>query len=178
MSGSDLTAGNTLTFERDDGSLYFLLVSPPPVVEAILEFADLHPGETLYDLGSADGRVIIRAAQASNIRSVGIESNRELWEHCRKRIHELGLEDRVSVKCGDLNDENLYPADVIVTYLGREDLNDTLRDRFAKHIVSGGRLVTVDCSLAGWEVTNRKQVRFSDSTYTVFLYDRRDRLSR
>ncbi|HUV07782.1 MAG TPA: class I SAM-dependent methyltransferase [Spirochaetia bacterium] len=178
MSGSDLTAGNTLTFERDDGSLYFLMVSPPPVVEAILELAGLEAGETLYDLGSADGRVIIRAAHQCDIRSVGIESNRDLWEHSRKRIQALGLEDRVTVKLGDLNDENLQSADVIVTYLGREDHNDALRDRFAKHIVSGGRLVTVDCSLAGWEATDRKDVRFSDSTYTVFLYDRRGPPSR
>ena len=170
MNSSDLTDSNTLTFERDDGSLYFLLVSPPPVVEAVLELAGLQTGETLYDLGAADGRVIIQAAQEHVVRTVGIEANRELYEFSLKRIRSLGLEDRITLIHGDFNDEDLKPADVIVFYLGWEDLSEILQARLKEHIASGGRLVTINCLLPSWNVTKQREVSFSDTAYMVNLY--------
>lgn len=62
---------------------------------------------------AADGRVIIRAAQEHAVRTVGIEANRELYEHSRNRIRTLELEDRVTLKHADFNDEDLKPANLI-----------------------------------------------------------------
>jgi SAM-dependent methyltransferase len=57
-----------------------LLVGAPylptltPQVEIALEFADLHPGQTLLELGCGDGKVLIAAAQ-QGISCVGYELN-------------------------------------------------------------------------------------------------------
>jgi cyclopropane fatty-acyl-phospholipid synthase-like methyltransferase len=39
----------------------------------MLEAAQLKPGETLYDLGSGDGRIVITAAQMFKANAVGVE---------------------------------------------------------------------------------------------------------
>jgi protein-L-isoaspartate O-methyltransferase len=169
---ADLTLGNALTFERADGSTYLLWVSPPPVVAAILDLAGLAPGDVLYDLGSADGRVIIRAAREHDVRAVGIERNPDLCEYSRRRIREAGLEDRVTVKTLDFNAEDLGPADVIVFFLGVEDLGASLAERLKERVQAGARLVTVDCPIGDLQALAKSEVRFESSQYTVYLYRR------
>jgi len=42
-------------------------------INRIIKFADLQPGETFYDLGSGDGRVLIAASSNQCLRGVGVE---------------------------------------------------------------------------------------------------------
>ncbi len=42
-------------------------------IHRIIRFADLQPGETFYDLGSGDGRVLIAASSNQCLRGVGVE---------------------------------------------------------------------------------------------------------
>ncbi|MEO8718550.1 MAG: hypothetical protein ABI423_10075 [Burkholderiales bacterium] len=46
----------------DDGSVPFI-VSPPEIVERMLRMAGVGSGDTLIDLGSGDGRIVIAAAK-------------------------------------------------------------------------------------------------------------------
>jgi precorrin-6B methylase 2 len=165
-----LNGGNTLSFERPDGSLYFLWVSPPPVIDAALELAELKPGEMLYDLGSGDGRVIIRAAQLHSVRAVGVESHQDLIVHSRRRIEELGLQDRVSIRAGDFHDQNLDPADVVMCFLDPEDLRGRLGMRLRDRLREGARVITVNYPLEELQPTRQREVGFSDSNYTIRLY--------
>src|SRR5277367_3845660 len=54
-------------------SLAPYVVSPQQIVDRMLELADLKPGETVYDLGSGDGRILITAVQRFRAKAVGIE---------------------------------------------------------------------------------------------------------
>jgi len=54
-------------------SLAPYVVSPQAIVDRMLEMADLKPGETLYDLGSGDGRILLTAVQRFRAKAVGIE---------------------------------------------------------------------------------------------------------
>src|SRR5579885_3586022 len=54
------------------------VVSPQHVVERMLEMANVHPGELVYDLGCGDGRVLITAAQQFNARVAASEVVNEL----------------------------------------------------------------------------------------------------
>ena len=78
-------------FQQEDGNYYFLLVSPPKVVEKILELAEPRSGETLYDLGAGDGRIVIQAAREYGVMSIGIESHPDLVEYARGKIRDLRL---------------------------------------------------------------------------------------
>ena len=170
INNNDLFAGNVLAFEQFDGSIYFLLVSPPKVVEEILKLAELQPGEMLCDLGSGDGRIVIRATQRYEVRAIGIESHPDLVECTRRRIQDLGLESCCQVLAGDLYEVNLREANVIVFYLGIEDVNERLITAFQENIRAGGRIITVNVAIPGLEP--RKTIRLSeaDNDYVLYRY--------
>ena len=50
------------------------IYSPQPIVDRMLELAVIKPGETVFDLGCGDGRVLISAAQKFKAQAVS-ESN-------------------------------------------------------------------------------------------------------
>ena len=52
------------------------VTSPQNVVDAMLELARVGPGDTLLDLGSGDGRIVITAATRFGVRGTGIEIDR------------------------------------------------------------------------------------------------------
>ena len=47
--------------------------TPQKAIDRMLEMASLKPGETLYDLGCGDGRILIAAASQYKVKAVGIE---------------------------------------------------------------------------------------------------------
>src|SRR5579872_1026036 len=69
--------------------------TPQAIVERMLDMAHVRPGDVVYDLGSGDGRVLITAVQKFGARAVGIEIDPDLVEKSRRRIHSLGLDDKI-----------------------------------------------------------------------------------
>src|SRR5207237_8539932 len=51
------------------------VATPPEVVDAMLTAARVTSADTVYDLGSGDGRIVIAAAQKYGARGVGSEIN-------------------------------------------------------------------------------------------------------
>ena len=49
--------------------------TPIEVVDKMLELAAIAKGDVLYDLGSGDGRIVIRAAKKYGVRAVGLEAD-------------------------------------------------------------------------------------------------------
>src|SRR5438477_8942941 len=74
-------------------SLAPYVVSPQQIVDRMLELADLKPGETVYDLGSGDGRVLISAVQRFRAKAVGVEISDILIKSTNERIQRLGLQN-------------------------------------------------------------------------------------
>ena len=84
------------------------LPSPQLVDERMLEAAQLKPGETLYDLGSGDGRIVITAAQMFKANAVGVELSEGLCKSTLKKIAALHLDEcqlRASASIGFLEAE-------------------------------------------------------------------------
>ena len=75
--------------------------TPMDVVGKMLEIADVNENDTLIDLGSGDGRIILEAAKAYDANSVGIEADpfRVFWS--RSRIRSNDLEEKVEVIWGN-----------------------------------------------------------------------------
>src|SRR5262249_28419183 len=73
------------------------LPSPQTVVERMLEAAQIKPGETLYDLGSGDGRIVITAARMYKANAVGIEISDILCKSTMKKLVALNLESQVKI---------------------------------------------------------------------------------
>src|SRR5262249_25725998 len=76
--------------------------TPPEVIDAMLKLATVREGDTLYDLGSGDGRIIIRATERFRANTVGIEFDLELCNVTQLAIRPHHLEGRVRVIQGDI----------------------------------------------------------------------------
>ncbi len=143
--------------------------SPEPIVERMLELADLKPGETVYDLGCGDGRVLILAVQKFHARAVGVELSDKVYKRAVDRIALLGLQNHIQVIHGDLLTVDLRPADVVTIYLMRSS-NESLRPRLEKYLRPGARVVAHDFAVPGWKPTRVEQSDFDSHQHTVYLY--------
>jgi precorrin-6B methylase 2 len=111
------------------------------MVRNMLDLAQVQPGDLVYDLGCGDGRVIITAARHYGAQAVGIELDPLRWLWCRIWVRMLGLRDRVDVKRGDLFQQDLSEADVVICYLLPE-ATDKLQDKLLAELKPGTRVVS------------------------------------
>src|SRR5713226_7471893 len=126
------------------------VASPPRVVDRMLELANIKPGETLYDLGCGDGRILIAAAEKYKAKAVGVEISPKLVAAATARIGREGLDGQARVIQGDLLDVDLTGADVVTIYLATSG-NEKLRPRLEKYLKPGARVVSHDYAVPGWK---------------------------
>ena len=140
--------------------------TPARVVDRMLELANLKPGETLYDLGCGDGRVLIAAAEKYKAKAVGVEISPKLVAEAAAKIHKQGLDDQARVIQGDLLDTDLSGADVVTIYLATS-LNEKLRPRLEKYLKPGTRVISHDYAVPGWKPAH---VERTDDRHAHLLY--------
>jgi predicted RNA methylase len=127
--------------------------TPLPVVEKMLELAQVRPGERVYDLGSGDGRVLIMAAQKFGAQGVGIELDSRLIRKSLEAIQKQGLSHQVQIIEGDMLEQDLSAADVVTIYLTPYGLGK-LEAHLKKYLHHGMRIVVVVDELPGWKPTS------------------------
>ena len=122
--------------------------TPQNVVDAMLDMAKIGPTDTLLDLGSGDGRIVITAAKRFGIRGTGIEIDPRLNERARENAIAAGVADRVRFVEQDLFTTDLSIASVITIYL-LPAVNLKLRPALQK-LKAGTRIVTHDWDMGDW----------------------------
>jgi len=85
-------------FEHPDDSLYQAQMNK---CDYILKKLNLKKGQTLLDIGSGWGELIIRAAKQYEVKSLGITLSEEQFVKTKERIKDENLEDLVDVKLQD-----------------------------------------------------------------------------
>ena len=139
------------------------------VVKKMLEYADLKPGETVYDLGCGDGRIVIMAAHEFGARGVGVDINPRLVKEARAKAEALGLGDRVRIIHSNLFDVDVSPADVVTMYL-TTGANEKVRPKLERELMPGARVVTHDFSISNWECVKNLKFRENYRTHNIYLY--------
>lgn len=124
--------------------------SPEPVVTQMLELANVTEEDVVYDLGSGDGRIVIRAAEEFGARGVGIEIKPRLVKQARQNAAEAGVSNRVSFREGDLFDADISEATVVTLYL-LPSVNKKLRPKLFRELRPGTRVVSHDFDMDEWE---------------------------
>jgi ubiquinone/menaquinone biosynthesis C-methylase UbiE len=144
--------------------------SPQIVVDRMLELARIKPGETVYDLGSGDGRILITAAQKFKAKAVGIELSPELCRFTTAKIEKLGLQDQVKVLHANLLRVDLSPADVVTIYLLTSS-NVRLKPNLEKYLHAGARVVSNDFEVRGWKPKEVVNMQVGKMQHTIYLYE-------
>ncbi len=145
------------------------VASPAKVVDRMLELANIRPGETVYDLGCGDGRILIEAAQKYKAKAVGIEISPKIADEARAHIKKLGLAQKVEVIQGDLLQADLTGADVVTIYLATS-LNEELRPRLEKFLKPGARVVSHDYAVPGWKPAQVVEAE-GRQKHLIYLYE-------
>ncbi|HEV8341258.1 MAG TPA: methyltransferase domain-containing protein [Candidatus Binatia bacterium] len=123
--------------------------TPPEVVDRMLELAEVKRGDVLYDLGSGDGRVVIRAAKKYGVKAVGVEIDPDLVQRSRAKAKDEGVDHLVEFREQDALTVDVSPASVVTLYMLPE-FNAKLRPIFDRQLRSGSRVVSHDFGIDGW----------------------------
>ena len=151
-------------------SLAPFVPSPQPIVDMMLAAADLRSGETVYDLGCGDGRVLITAAQKFRAHAVGVELSADLAGRTAETVRRLNLQNQIKIIQGDLMDVDLSQADVVTIYLLTLS-NDRLRPNLEKYLKRGARVVSHDFQVRGWKPTRVEKMEVYHRTHSIYVYE-------
>lgn len=124
--------------------------TPVEVVDKMLELAEVKKADVVYDLGSGDGRIVIRAAKKYGARAVGIEPDATLIAKARAAAKTEGVSHLVEFRAEDALKADLSPATVITLYM-LPWFNEAMRPSFKKYLKPGTRIVAHDFGIEGWE---------------------------
>jgi cyclopropane fatty-acyl-phospholipid synthase-like methyltransferase len=123
--------------------------TPVEVIDRMLELAEVRKGDVLYDLGSGDGRIVIRAAQRYRIRAIGIEMDQLLLDQARRDAKSAGVDRLVEFRSEDALKANISDATVVTLYM-LPWFNEAMKPSFEKQLKPGSRIVAHDFGIAGW----------------------------
>lgn len=133
--------------------------TPPDVTLRMLKMARVGPGDTVYDLGCGDGRIVIAAARRHGARGIGIDLDPERIREARANALRAGVQGRVRFRQADLFATDFSPASVVMLYLLFE-VNLKLMPILWRQLRVGSRVVSHDFHMgAQWPPQQIERVR-------------------
>lgn len=132
----------------DELDIYFV-PTPEPVVDAMLRLADVREGDTVYDLGCGDGRIVITAASRYGVPAVGIDLDPARIAESVANAEAAGVAGRVRFIEGNLFDADLRAASVVTLYL-LTSINERLRPKLLRELKPGSRVVSHSFAMGPW----------------------------
>jgi cyclopropane fatty-acyl-phospholipid synthase-like methyltransferase len=131
-----------------DGEVPFVR-STPEVIDRMLDLARVKPSDILYDIGSGDGAIVIRAAKKYGVKGVGIEIDQGLVAKARDNAFRENVQDLVEFRAQDAFTVDVSSATVVTLYM-LPDFNAKLRPMLDRQLKPGTRVVSHDFDIPGW----------------------------
>jgi ubiquinone/menaquinone biosynthesis C-methylase UbiE len=136
----------------------------------MLEVARLKSGETLFDLGCGDGRILLSAARNFGARAHGVELSPTLVRRAQQMVDAQGLQNQVKITQGDMMQIDVSSANVVSLYLLTE-ANEQLRPKLERELKAGARVVSLEFKIKGWKPSRVEKVEAHRHPYTIYLYE-------
>jgi tRNA G37 N-methylase Trm5 len=130
--------------------------TPQPVVDKMLEMAEVKKGDVVYDLGCGDGRIVVTAAKKYGVKAVGFDIDPQRVKEALENVRSNKVEHLVTIKQEDIFTLDLREASVVTLYL-LPDLNVRLMPQLAK-LKPGSRIVSHDFDMRGAKPVQTHQV--------------------
>jgi SAM-dependent methyltransferase len=152
--------------------------TPQKVVDKMLELAAVKDGQTVYDLGCGDGRIVITAVKQFKAgKGLGVDFNPERLKDCEKSMDAAGLSPdqrkKLTFKQGDvlkMTPEDFKDVDVVTLYL-LPGVNLKLKPVLQKGLKKGARVVSHAFDMGDWAPDKTVQVVDGESyERTVHLW--------
>jgi len=159
--------------KKEEKTIVVPYVSTPyEVVDAMLKLAEVKEGETVYDLGCGDGRIVISAVKKYKAKKgYGLDLNPERVKESIANAKKDGVEDKLEFKQGDvLKLTDVSEANVVTLYLLPE-VNLRLMPVLQKTLKPGSRIVSHDFDMGDWKP--EKEIKITDQDgieHTVYLW--------
>jgi ribosomal protein L11 methylase PrmA len=119
-------------------------------IDSFFELAPVSPSDIVYDLGSGDGRLLFAALEKGAGRCVGIDIDPKRVSAARELAEIKGLDHRLTFIEGDIMEQDLSEATVVLCYLFPDALI-TLRPKLENELKPGTRVVTEAFSVPIWK---------------------------
>jgi len=152
LFGSRMSTAQVQEYEPtigQEGKDVIWVPTPDNLIEAMLDAAKVTSADTVIDLGSGDGRIVIAAAKRG-AHATGFEYNPDMVELSRRNAEKAGVADRASFVKADIFETDFSRATVVTMYL-LPQLNLRLRPSIL-NLKPGTRVVSNSFSMGEWEV--------------------------
>lgn len=140
--------------------------TPEPLVEKMLDLAQVTTADVVVDLGSGDGRNVIAAAKRG-AQARGVEFNPDMVALSRRHAEMEGVSERATFVEGDMFDADISDATVLALFLLPDNLR-RLRDRFLD-LRPGTRIVANTFGIPDWEADQRLRIEDDCSSWCEAL---------
>jgi hypothetical protein len=117
--------------------------------DRMLRMAGLERGQSLVDLGSGDGRMLILGARRFGAQAVGVEIDPVRWLIGNALIALFGVRGRARVVYGNLFEFDVSHADVVTLYL-LQGTNQRIKPLLQEQLRPGAKVISHSFSLSGW----------------------------
>lgn len=134
-----------------------------PLIDRMLEMANVTPDDYVIDLGSGDG-IIVRSAAMLGARGLGIEFNPYLVRYARQRAAEEGISHRAEFINADIFKTDFSNATVLTLFMGQK-INEQLRPKILD-MKPGTRVVSNTFHMGEW--TADKSISLDDKNCTEY----------
>ena len=141
--------------------------TPTRVVQTMLEIARVDRADTVMDLGSGDGRIVIAAARLYGCHGIGVDLNPENVEAGKRAAEEANVSHLVKFLRADLHDVDLSEATVVTLFL-LGHVNMALRERLRSELRPGSRVVSRRFPMGDW-TPDARVGDFDDTIYCWWI---------
>lgn len=135
----------------------------------IFKLANIRPGETFYELGCGNGKVILYAYKNFRVKAIGLEISLPLYLICKIR-QVFNYNPNLKFKFKNLFREDLRKADVIYFFGMPKPLKEKLKQKLEKELKPKTRVISYVFPIEGWQPDIVDKPK--ESEVPIYLYIR------